>query len=354
MRGASRVRQSRLAELTSLKHLIRLGIEICPRMTSRESSEDIDNAAADWAARLDGAPLSEAENLALEAWAAADPRRRGALARALAVLAHFDRAKALGPQFDPRAHAPPKAAPRVGRRTLLAGGALAAGLGAAALIAPGILRARSYATGKGEIRSVLLQDGTVIWLNTDSRLRVDYSRSRRAVSLLAGEALFDVAKDSARPFLVRAEALAVRAVGTSFSVSRLAGEPIEVIVREGTVDVAHAGGDQAAPVRLPGGTRALATSSGPLQVSVLDAQAVARSLSWTTGMLDFNGATLAEAAARFARYSDDRIVIDDPAVAQRTVTGRFAATKPAAFAQAVALSMNLQARPDGRSVHLSR
>ncbi|WP_293905156.1 hypothetical protein [Phenylobacterium sp.] len=74
-------------------------------MTSRESSEDIDHAAADWAARIDGAPLSADEALALEAWALADPRRRGALARAMAVLAHFDIAKAPAPDFLPRARA---------------------------------------------------------------------------------------------------------------------------------------------------------------------------------------------------------------------------------------------------------
>ncbi len=80
-------------------------------MTSRDSSQDIDDAAARWAARLDGAPLSEAETLAIEAWAAADPRRQGALARALAVLAHFDRAEAPGSSTDSPAKAQPRGKP---------------------------------------------------------------------------------------------------------------------------------------------------------------------------------------------------------------------------------------------------
>ena len=63
-------------------------------MTNRESSEDIDHAAADWAARLDRAALSDRETQDLETWASADPRRRGALARAMAILAHFDSARA--------------------------------------------------------------------------------------------------------------------------------------------------------------------------------------------------------------------------------------------------------------------
>src|SRR5258706_12707060 len=111
-----------MAECTGPMHLRGLGTGICVSMTSRESSEEIDNAAAEWAARLDGAPLSPEERLSLEAWASADPRRQGALARAMAILTHFDRAKALGPQFEPRAHRVARAAPRLGRRGFMAGG----------------------------------------------------------------------------------------------------------------------------------------------------------------------------------------------------------------------------------------
>src|SRR4051794_13078720 len=119
-----------MAECTRPEHLRSLGTGIFEIMTPRESSEDIDNAAAEWAARLDGPPLSPDEKQKLEAWTAADPRRQGALARAMAILTHFDRAKALGPQFDPRAHRVQTRAPLFGRREFLAGGALAAGLAA--------------------------------------------------------------------------------------------------------------------------------------------------------------------------------------------------------------------------------
>jgi len=67
-------------------------------MTSRESNKAIDRAAAGWATRLDGAARSPSEDPAFETWIAADPRHRGALARAMAVLAYFDSAKALGAQ----------------------------------------------------------------------------------------------------------------------------------------------------------------------------------------------------------------------------------------------------------------
>ena len=323
-------------------------------MTNRESSEDIDHAAADWAARLDRAALSDRETQDLETWASADPRRRGALARAMAILAHFDSARASELDFLPRPGAARKASVRFERRGFLAAGALAAGLGALALIAPDLLQTREYATGKGEIRSAPLADGSAIWLNSDTRVKVDYSRTRRRVTLVGGEALFDVAKDRSRPFVVCAETLAVRAVGTSFSVSHMAGEPIKVLVQEGIVDVARGALGAVTPLRLSAGGRALATASGPIRVDTVGAGSVARSLSWTEGMLDFDGATLGEAVERFARYSDEKIVIDDPLIARRTITGRFSAANPVGFAEAAALSLGLKSHVEGRTVHLTR
>ncbi|WP_372784546.1 FecR domain-containing protein [Phenylobacterium sp.] len=320
-------------------------------MTTRETSEDIDDAAAVWAARLDGEPLSFEERRALEAWTTADPRRQGALARAMAILAHFDRAKALGPQFDPRAHARPSGGLRIGRREFVAGGSLAAGLGAVAVLAPSLLQpAQQFATAKGEVRSVPLEDGSVVWLNTGSTIKVNYNSSRRGIVLVSGEALFDVAKNPSRPFVVRAESMDVRAVGTSFTVSRLANRPVEVVVREGLVDLSR---DDSTAVRLTPGARALAPSSGPVQVSQLGSDSVSRALSWRKGLLDFDGTTLGDAAATFARYSDQQIVIDDPELSGRTVTGLFSSTNPVGFAQAVALSMNIKARTVGDTVHLS-
>ncbi|WP_422178398.1 DUF4880 domain-containing protein, partial [Caulobacter sp.] len=77
--------------------------------TIRESSAEIDAAAAAWAARVDRGPLSDEDQAALEAWAAKDPRRAGAYAKALAVSAHLDRAQGLGADFAPAAHPTAKA-----------------------------------------------------------------------------------------------------------------------------------------------------------------------------------------------------------------------------------------------------
>ncbi len=322
---------------------------------THETSEEIDDAAAEWAARLDGAPLSPDEQLRLETWASADPRHQGALARAMAVLAHFDRAKALGPTFDPASHFTPRSRPApkpgIGRRELIAGGAIAAGIGAAALLFPMAAATQVYVTRKGEVRSVPLADGSVIWLNTDTQLRVKYGHTRRSVTRVTGEALFDVAQDKARPCVIQAGDSDSRAVGTSFSVSRLDRQPVQVMVRDGMVEMASVHGH---PVRLAAGMLGTATPSGPAQVSAPGADAVQRALSWRKGVLDFDGETLAQVAATFARYSDERIVIDDPDLARRSVTGLFSSTNPAGFAQAIAVSMNLKTRTEPGVIRLSR
>jgi len=242
---------------------------------SRETSQEIDATAADWAAKLDRG-LSADERARLDAWAAADVRRQGAVARAMAVLAHFDAEPA-------EADSPRKAAPALGlgRRGFLAGGAIAASVGAVGvLLASRISQGDDYATAKGERRSVRLEDGSLIVLNAASKVRVRYSRGRRDIALLRGEALFDVAKDAARPFVVRSEGLDVRAVGTSFSVSRLRGRPLEVYVAAGFVDVAADAPRSPPPTHLMPGCHAVASDTGDVDVKHIGVPAVERALAW--------------------------------------------------------------------------
>src|SRR5262245_21252078 len=96
----------------------------------------------------------------------------------------------------------------------------------------------TYATGLGEQRSIALHDGSTIELNSDSRVRVHFSNERRALELLRGQALFHVAKDPSRPFVVQADDTAVRAVGTVFDVHRLDSGAVVTVV-EGVVLVEH-------------------------------------------------------------------------------------------------------------------
>ena len=200
----------------------------------KEITNPIDVAAADWAARVDRY-LSEAEAAELDAWLAADARHAGAYARARAISIYSERAGALGGQFDPESFVPPRTA-GLSRRHMLWSGAAAAGVGAFAVagIAYGT-RGQVYETRRGEMRVVTLADGSTVSLNTKSRMKVIYSAERRLIRLDEGEALFDVAKDALRPFVVRAGDTDVAAIGTSFVVQRLTGAAVEVLFKSGIV-----------------------------------------------------------------------------------------------------------------------
>lgn len=318
--------------------------------TPRETSAAIEKSAAAWAARLDRGPLTPREELELEAWTQADRRRLGALGRAQAVSLHLDRLQALGPDFKPRAHAVARQATR--RRFLLGGAAIAA-TACAGLVGYAVrdLTAR-ISTRKGDIRRATLVDGSAVTLNTNSALRSGISQKLRQVDLLRGEALFDVAKDPLRPFVVAVGDIRVRAVGTSFTVRRHDDGAVSVTVREGIVDVWR--GEDGRPVRLNADQTAAAPPNGPFETAALAPGAAERATAWRQGEIDLNGLTLAQAAEAFGRYSDRAIEIDDPSVAALQVTGLFSVSDPESFARAAALSLGLAATPTPQGVRLSR
>jgi transmembrane sensor len=332
-------------------------------MSNRETAAAIDQAAANWVARRDGGAMSEADQARFDAWLAADLRHLGAYAKALAVFRHTDRLQALGHGEALRASEPTNTKAiwqkPLNRRGLLAAGmgSLTLGLGGAGWLAAITFSRAKIATEKGEVRRLALPDGSSVTLNTASIVRVSYSANVRRVHLLDGEALFDVAKDPARPFVVFAGDSQVRAVGTSFTVRRLTGGAVRVMVREGVVEVRQAGG--AAPVKLAANALALAPApmaQGPeamIHTAYVAPTEIARQLTWREGLLSFDGVSLYEASAEFARYSDTRIIIDDPVIGRKTITGLFSANDPKGFAKAAATSLGLTAQAQGEQVHLS-
>nr|WP_047169346.1 FecR domain-containing protein [Sphingomonas sp. Y57] len=341
-------------------------------MPGRETSAQIDAVAAEWAVRVDSAPLDSTEQAALDAWLAGDARRLGAYARARAMLLHAGRAKALGTGFDPDAflatHGEPSAdrhsdaneaalpvQPRgVGRRSVLLGGsgAVAAGV----LVSLGLswqAAAQTFSTKRGEIRLVPLADGSTMTLNTASTARVKFSETERRVELLEGEALFDVAKETSRAFVVAAGETRVHALGTSFTVSRLDRQPVQVLVRQGIVEVVQSGSTQERR-RIVANTRAIVSASRSVEVATIGASEVSRELAWREGMLSFEDKPLRNAARDFARYSETHILFEDDAIGDETVTGLFAANNPAGFARSVALGLGLGVRTEPGGIVLIR
>jgi transmembrane sensor len=309
----------------------------------RESAATIDAAATEWAVRIDR-HLTESEQAALEEWLSADPRRTGALARAQAGWVYMDRSQVYRAAGELRES-------RTARRWRMAiPWASAAAVLVAATTALWAWQGYSrthVATARGEIRQLNLADGTRVTLDTLSRVSVRYGSATRLVSLEAGEALFEVAKDSARPFIVQAGNVRVRAVGTAFVVDRRSDASVDVIVTHGTVDVWREASSPEPAVRVAAHKRLVTTPVQTSQPAELTAAELAGALAWGNGVIDLNGRTIGEAAAEFNRYNARTIVVRDPALASQTVVGQFQTTDPVAFVTAAAAMMNAHVRTDG-------
>ncbi|MDB5461439.1 MAG: anti-FecI sigma factor, FecR, partial [Caulobacteraceae bacterium] len=201
----------------------------------------------------------------------------------------------------------------------------------------------------GEISRVPLPDGSVMDINTSSVLNVVMQAQGRDVTLHRGEAWFEVAKDPARPFLVRTGDARFRAVGTAFSVRRMS-EGAELLVTEGRVEawLSAAAGRR---VMIDAGSKLVLDARQPLRAAAA-AQEIERSLAWRNGQISLDGETLAEAAAEFNRYNRRQLVIEDPALAGRRFVGLFRTDDPQSFAVAVSATSGAHLVEDADAIRL--
>jgi len=176
-----------------------------------------------------------------------------------------------------------------------------------------------YATGIGERVSVTLSDGSVVTLNTRSRVRTEYSRGARRLYLESGQAVFEVAKDPRRPFVVLAGGQAITAHGTTFDVY-LRPKALEVALIEGGVVVRPDRVPNSIGTRMaPGQMLTLVGDTAPLtQIRKLDYAA-----SWREGLVFFDDTTLGEAVAEMNRYSRKAIKLADPELSKLRLSGSF-------------------------------
>ena len=317
-------------------------------MSDRQSARQVDDEAADWATRADGRDHDSAFQSDLQAWLAGDRRREGAFLRAQAALSFLDRGRALA-GAEPLSAVRRPAATRRGLLTAGAAGAsIAAGVGGLAFFASG---GRRYDTALGEIRRVPLEDGSLMALNTTTAVEVSLHPKLRQVRLQQGEAWFEVAKDAARPFVVEAGALSVRAVGTAFSVRRQQ-TGVDVLVTEGVVEY-WLEDARTQRVSMGVGSR-LALSDGRLSLLVETPTQIDGELAWRAGQIVLDGQSLAEAAHEFNRYNQRQIVIDDPSLAAEQFVGRFRTNEPESFAAAVSATTGALVSADAASIRLSR
>ena len=227
----------------------------------------------------------------------------------------------------------------------------------------------SYKVVPSVARQMTLPDGSMVTLRGDSEVRVEITPAAREVRLVRGEAFFTVTPDAARPFVVNASAVAVRAVGTAFNV-RLETAEIEVLVTEGKVCVDDSERGQSLlpatiqptdpdratkeagsfdPTLLLAGNRAVIaldpSSSWPstAHVAAISRAEVEQEISWQNTFLVFNGTPLAEVVEAFNRHGPHRLKLGDPSIERRQFGGTFRADNPEGFIRLLEKSAGIRA-----------
>ncbi|MCO7520459.1 MULTISPECIES: FecR family protein [unclassified Pseudomonas] len=303
--------------------------------------------AAAWFARVQDAPQDPALRLALEQWLAQDPRHAEEYAR----LDRLWRAAGLIPrqrlaalcQAQPVRQLPRR---RLLRQALAAGVALAAlGLGWSGWQYRQLNHHDNLSTALGERRRVELPDGSQLELNSATQLQVAFSAGRRHVQLSQGEAMFIVAHDSSRPFVVSTAQGQVIVTGTRFDV-RQDAHSTRVAVEQGSVQVQGAGASRA---RLTAGQGSHIDPQGEVAAPyAIDANALT---AWRHGKLVFDNAPLGEVVAEVSRYRAQPLRVAPGKVADLRLSSTFSSDDPDALLRALPniLPVAVRQHADGSS-----
>ncbi len=307
-----------------------------------ETHGDPDSAAATWFARLHGDDVSSRDRLDFQRWLEADPRHadawdgvRGSW-NSLASLERDPRLAALRADALSAADHRPR---RLDRRALglaaasivaLAGGAVLGRrwLGGEKTSAPD---EPVFSTGIGERSTFRLADNSVVTLGTDSTLRVNHWGQERRLTLLRGQAFFQVAKDPSRPFIVAVADKSVTAVGTAFDVRMDPGK-LSVTLVEGRVRIAGASPSGQRRVEMSAGSRFVAADRADWSILPVD---TAKESAWLGGRLVFDGEPLSAVVAEMNRFSERKLSVADPALAATPVSGVFKTGQIDAFVAAL-------------------
>ncbi|RYE04025.1 MAG: DUF4880 domain-containing protein [Sphingomonadales bacterium] len=316
-----------------------------------EAGNEADRIAADWVARLDRLGGEEADHPDLMRWLEADVRNRGAFARAQALWLVLDSGRGLGSGVA--ANDEPDRRPLLTRRAAFAGVAASAVAVTAGFLLGGLpeqAEAKTFSTGIGEIKRVRLDDGSVMVLDTASRVETRIGAQRREARLIAGGAWFEVAPGAGPPFVALSNELWIGGDGAAFEF-RLLPRP-EVLVSRGELSLRRRSDPGKSEYRLKSGAKAIVEASGHVEIEELSSKSVSRLLEWREGGIMLDGETVAHAAGIFNRYNHSKLIVADPELAGQPLVGRFEANRPQDFAEAVALSFDAEVRQEGDTIRI--
>ena len=345
-----------------------------PSEDPRANDGVIRETAARWIVRRDRG-LSAAESIEFELWLAADERHARAIQcadTAWAVLDRIPEDVARSVRVKP---------PRRWARYWLAVGGLAAAVAMAAIFGwqqrgdrarhQQQITTEKLAHDVTRARVLTLPDGSTVRLNVGSEIVEAFTPTERHVTIARGEAHFMVTKNASRPFVVRAGAVEVRAIGTAFDVN-LQSAAVEVIVTEGKVEMSAAVSPASAEATPAAGSETPRSVVGVSQrvvvtfdqispraamvVTDLPPEELTKALAWQSTLLRLGGATLAELAVEFQQQTGYRIVLADPELAGRRIGGRFRADNIEGFIRLLEEHFGVvsQRTPEGVIVLLKR
>lgn len=342
--------------------------------SNAENAANPEGVASAWLARRDRG-LTAAEQDAYLEWLRSD-RRHGAMIAhlertwgALDALAEWRPVHSARPNADLLA-TPPRRPKRWAR--LMKFPIAVRTLAAAAVVVVGVFVLESISREtpgpSGTVRVIpsperlTLEDGSMVELNHGGKIETDFTAETRRVRLVRGEAHFTVTKNPARPFIVEANGVAVRAVGTAFNV-RHAAAAVEVLVTEGQVQVERPVAAAASspvlspitPTALVAGERAIVDTTAPEAQPVVAAVTpteIARALSWQGVRLEFAELPLAEVVTEFNLRNRQQLVVGDASTGRLRVGGSFRADNVDAFVRLLEASFGVSAqrRADGALV----
>ncbi len=223
-----------------------------------------------------------------------------------------------------------------------------------------------FITVVGEQRIVILSDGSTVHINTNSQLEVDFSRDKRVIRLLKGEAYFTVAKNKRRPFFVYAGDGLVQAIGTAFNVRLKLLDELEITVEEGLVTLASLvekkpikskNIDLTSDIRPKTETFLTALSAGQSttfgrtveKIKLIKASELNRKLAWRQGVLAYSNETLLKVIDDISRYTNIKIEISDPSLRTLPIAGYFRVGEVEALFDSLEITFGLDVERIGKN-----
>lgn len=326
------------------------GMADSPESTQEKASRE----ATDWLILLQEEPNDPILRRRFDEWLKESPLHEAAWAATQRTASAIGAtAPAYGEQWEPyvarkrdeglkpistprrrKAAARRASAPAGTRRRGLRFAALAAIACLAFVIAPDLLlhvRA-DYRTGTADVRTLRLEDGSLVTLAPESAISVAYDAGKRRIRLLAGEAFFEVTPSPRRPFEVATQDVHTAVLGTAFNVIR-DDSGVTVAVQHGTVRVDHEAASPSVSEVLEAGQLMTVSWTGRI---VRDSRHASQIAAWRRGQLIAHDQTMGTVVAQLRRYYGGTIILPDSVLANRRVTGIYNLADPVSALNAIA------------------